>query len=149
MEIICLAVQRALHIEGRHILAHRVSVDIGVIIHRGLSHHTRLVSFEWQGPVRVDRYAVTLHLPFARYDNLIPSGYVVILIMELHIPLLGTRIPSELPHSVQRHALSAGVSLRRQGQRCMIRFLVDPYDLRVFPIVDLLSLSYIAKGKDQ
>ena len=149
MEIICLAVQRTLHIECRHILAHRVSVDISIVIDRGFSHNTRLVPFERQGPVRVDRNAVTLHLPFARHYNLIPSGYVVILRMELHISLLGAGIPAELPHSVQRHALSAGVSLRRQGQRGMIRFLVDPYDLRVFPIVDLLSLSNIPKGKDQ
>ena len=73
MEIISLAFHRTIYLERGHILADRISVDIGIVICRRFAHHTWLVPFERQGPVGIDRYAVTLHLPFARHCNLVPS----------------------------------------------------------------------------
>ncbi len=128
--------------------AHR----IGLLLHRiaalGLDEG-RIVQ-ERIGHVRVERRAVTLHLPAGRDIDLFPGGNVEGRLVEGRRAFLGGLDPMELPFSVEQQIPARGCplprarigrighhfglrSIRNEGR--MPGFLVDGKHLLVLPII--------------
>ena len=127
-------------IEGRDILSNRVTQfvgrpirgrflgDAGSVLHEGVLH------------VHIDGFTVILHLPVARYTNLVPLADIEIFAIEIYHSCIRIGVPTEMPLAIKVHDFLTFFLFRRQLQRGMIGQFVDAQNSRILPIWNSLCL---------
>ena len=88
-------------IDEGHVRAYGIAVVVGIPVLRGLTRHAGAVAVEGVLHVHIDGFAVALQLPVARYGDLIPFTYVVVLTLKAHGTALRVFRPMEQPLAVE------------------------------------------------